>query len=135
MRGQEIEERIVRRRGRFMDRPHDGVKILRAGDPAKFWKFFQDRVRLRAHAAGDDDLAVFGERLADRIERLRLRAVEEAAGVDDDEIGALVLARQRIALGAEPGDDALGIDQRLRAAERNEAHRGCGGLGGVFGSH
>ena len=30
--------------------------------------------RLRAQAAGDDDLAVLGQRLADRVERLRLRA-------------------------------------------------------------
>ena len=28
---------------------------------------------------------------------------------------------QRIALGAQLGDDPLGIDQRLRAAERDEA--------------
>ena len=53
-----------------------------------------DLLRLRAHAAGDDDLAVLGQRLADGVERFRLRAVEEAAGVDDDEVGALVLARR-----------------------------------------
>jgi hypothetical protein len=46
-----------------------------------------------------------------------LGAVEKAAGVDDDEVGAVVLARQLIAFGAQPRDDALGIDQRLGAAE------------------
>ena len=72
------------------------------------------------------------ERLADGVERFRLGAVEEAAGVDDDEIGAGVLARKLIALGAQPRDDALAIDQRLRAAERDEAHFGGGGI--VVGS-
>ena len=43
---------------------------------------------LRAEAAGDDHLAVLGERLADRVERFGDRGVDEAAGVDDDEIGA-----------------------------------------------
>ena len=48
-------------------------------------------------------------RLADGAERFLLGAVEEAAGVDDDDVGAVVLARQLITLGAQPGDDALGI--------------------------
>ncbi len=61
-------------------------------------------------------------------ERLRLGAVEKAAGVDDNEVGADVLAGQLIALGAQAGDDPLAVDQSLRAAERDEAHfrRGCG---------
>src|SRR5262249_47207457 len=63
---------------------------------------------------------------ADRVERLRLGAVEEAAGIDDDEVRALVRTRELVALGAQPRDDALGIDQRLRAAERDEAHLGGG---------
>ncbi len=81
-----------------------------------------DRLGLGAHAAGDDDLAVLRQRLADRRERFRLRAVEEPAGVDDGEVGAVVLAGELVALRAQPRDDALGIDQRLGAAERDEAH-------------
>ena len=71
--------------------------------------------------------------VADGVERFRLRAVEKAAGVDDDEVGAVVLARELIALRAQPRDDALGIDQRLRAAERDEAHLGRGGIGFLVG--
>ncbi len=67
-------------------------------------------------------LPFVGERLADGGERLRLRAVEKAAGVDDHQIGAGVLAGELVALGAQPRDDALAVDQRLRAAERDEAH-------------
>ena len=44
--------------------------------------------RLGAEAAGDDDLAVLGERLADRVERFGDRGVDEAAGVDDHQVGA-----------------------------------------------
>src|SRR5580704_6376774 len=54
-------------------------------------------------------------------------AVEEAAGIDDGEVGAGMVARQLVALGAQPGDDALGIDQCLRAAERNEGNAGWSG--------
>ena len=51
-----------------------------------------DLLGLGAHAAGDDDLAVLRQRLADGVERFRLGAVEKAAGVDDHQVGALVLA-------------------------------------------
>jgi hypothetical protein len=64
----------------------------------------------RPQAAGDDDLAVFGERLADGAERLLDRGVDEAAGVDDDEVGARVAGRSRIALRAQAREDLLGID-------------------------
>ena len=67
-------------------------------------------------------------RRADGGEQFRLGAVEEAAGVDDDEIGAVVLARELVALRAQPRDDALGIDQRLGASERNKADFWRGGL-------
>jgi len=71
---------------------------------------------LDPQTAGDDHLAVLGERFADRVERLLDRGVDEAAGVDDDEVGAGVVGRGDVALGAKLGEDALGIDQRLRTA-------------------
>ena len=58
------------------------------------------------------------------LERLVARRIEEAAGVDDDEIGAVVLARDLVAFGAQPREDALGIDERLRASEADEADAG-----------
>ena len=76
---------------------------------------------LGAEAAGDDHLAVLGERFADRVERFGDGGVDEAAGVDDDEVGAFVGRRDRVALGAQLREDLLGIDERLRAAERDEA--------------
>ena len=109
--------------------------LLRAGDGEHAGMHGRDLFRLRAHAAGDDDLAVFGHGGADGVERFRLGAVEKAAGIDDGEIGAGMLARKFIALGAQPRDDALGIDQRLGAAERNEGNAGSAvHLRGFIGS-
>ncbi len=86
------------------------------------------RLFLDAHATRDDDAAVLGQGLADGVEALLLGAVEEAAGVDDHDVGAGVVGGDLVALGAELGDDALAVDQRLRAAERDEAdlRRGFG---------
>jgi hypothetical protein len=65
-------------------------------------------------APRDHDFAVLGERLADRLERLLDRGVDEAAGVDDDEVGTGVILGGFVALGAQLREDALGVDQRLR---------------------
>ena len=70
----------------------------------------KDALGFDAETAGDDDLAVLGQSLADRLEQFLLGTVEEAAGVDDDGVGAIIARRQLIALGAELSDDALGID-------------------------
>jgi hypothetical protein len=77
---------------------------------------------LNTQASGHHDLAVLGERLADRVERLLDRGVDEAAGVDDDEVGAGIARRGRVAFGAQLREDALGVDQSLGTAERNEAY-------------
>jgi hypothetical protein len=64
----------------------------------------------RPETPGDDDLAVLGERLADRAERLLDRGVDEAAGVDDDEVRARVARRGLVAFRAQAREDLLGID-------------------------
>ncbi len=79
-----------------------------------------DLLRLGAHAAGHDDLAVLGHGLADGLQGLGLGAVEEAAGVDDHHVRPVMLLGQLVALGAKLGDDALGIDQGLGAAQGYE---------------
>ena len=107
---------------RAMHRVDHALILLRAGDRQHLRKPVGDLLRLVTHAAGDDDLAVLVQRGADRGERFLLGAVEEAAGVDDDEIGSGMLAGELIAFRAQPRDDALAVDQRFRAAERDEAH-------------
>ena len=78
------------RRHRAMHGLDHALVLLRAGDGEHVRIVRDDLLGLRAHAAGDDDLAVLVKRLADRGQRLRLGAVEKAAGVDDHEVGALV---------------------------------------------
>ena len=108
--------------------------LLRAGNGEHLRVPRRDLLRLGAHATGHDHLAVVGECFADCGKRFRLRAVEEAASVDDGEIGPRVRAGKFISLGAQARDDALAVDQRLRTAEGDEAHLrralhgGCGML-------
>ena len=103
----QVEERIVLRRHRAMHGLDHALVLLRAGDRQHLRVGGRNALRLRAHAAGDDDLAVFLQRAADGCKRLRLGAVEKAAGVDDDDVRAGVFARELIALRAQPRDDAL----------------------------
>ncbi len=60
--------------------------------------------------------------IASRLSALAL--IEKPAGVDDHRIGALVIGRDRIALGPQAGQDAFAVDQRLGAAERDHADGG-----------
>ncbi len=128
-RRQQVEERIMRRRRHLMDRSDNAFVLLGSGDGEHVRIARGDLFRLGAHAAGDDDLAVLRQRRADRFERLRLRGLQKPAGVDDREIGARMGARELVALGAQSRDDALGIDQRLGAAEGDKAHLRRAGLG------
>jgi hypothetical protein len=73
-----------------------------------------------AQAAGDDNLAVLRQRFADGVQRLLDRRVDEAAGVDDDEIRAGVVGRGDVTLGPELGEDALRVYKCLGTAEGNE---------------
>ena len=88
---------------------------------------------LRTEAAGDDDTAVRGQRLADGVQAFLHRVVDEAAGVDDDQVGARERLAGVVALGAQLGQDQFGIGQRLRAAERNKADGGHGRRSGQAG--
>ena len=126
--GNEIDERIARRGRRGAHRLHHAFERLRAGDRRDVRESVADRVRLGPHAAGHDHFAVLVHRLADRGERFRFRAVEKAAGVDDDRVRAGMAARKLVALGAQPREDALAVDERLRAAERNEGNARRGAL-------
>ena len=123
LRRHEVRERIVRLRQMRVHRRHHFVRRVRPGDGQHLRVRFADEAAavFRAEAAGDDHLAVLRERLADGVERFGDGGVDEAAGVDDDEIGARVGPVDRVALGAQLREDHLRIDERLRAAERHEA--------------
>ena len=133
--GNQVDERIVRLRQMQMHVPHHLVRRVRPGDRKDLRMHFRDdivagRVLLRAEAAGDDHATVLGQRLADRVERLLHGRVDEAAGVDDHEVGAIVRLRRLVAFGAQLREDLLGVDERLRATERDESDARSGAHGG-----
>ena len=114
---------MARGRG-LVDRVHHALILLRTGDGEHIGEPFRDGFGFGPHAAGDDDLAIVFQGRPDGGEQFRLGAVEEPAGVDDDQVGPVMPAGQFITLRAQLRDDTLRIDQRLGAAERDEADRG-----------
>ncbi|MEY2720674.1 MAG: hypothetical protein RL597_119, partial [Pseudomonadota bacterium] len=89
----------------------------------------EDALRVGAEAAGDDHAAVLLQRLADGVQRFVDGRIDEAAGVDHHEVRGAVVGRDHVALGAQAGEDALGVDERLGAAEADESDLG------VFSGH
>ena len=71
-----------------------------------------------------DHFAVFADGFADGRERFGYGFVDEAAGVDDNEVGVVVVFADGVAVGADLREDAFGIDQRFRAAEADETDGG-----------
>ena len=78
------------------------------------------------HASNGDDRLARAVGLAapgvdDRVDRLLLRRVDEAAGVDDDHVGVIELGRELTAVIREQREIALAVDRVLVAAKRDEA--------------
>ncbi len=86
-----------------------------------------DLVLFGAKAASDDHLAVFGQGFADGFQRLLHRAVDKAAGVDDDQLGIVIAGHHVVPFGTQLGQDALGIDQVFGATQGDESY-----FGGLF---
>ena len=129
LRRHQLEEGRVRRRDGGVDRLQHRLVLVRPGDGHHLGVDARIADGVGAQAAGDDDLAVLLDRLADRLQRLGPRADQEAAGVDHDHVGRVVGRRDRVALGPQPGDDALGIDQGLGAAEAERSRPWAGSCG------
>jgi hypothetical protein len=79
-----------------------------------------NEIAFKTQTTRHHDLAVLGERLADGAQRLLDCRVDEAAGVDDDEVGAGVVGRGKVTLGPQLGEDALRVYKCLGTAEGNE---------------
>ena len=79
----------------------DLVILLWPGDREDLGEAGADHIGFFPHAAGDDHPAILCNRLADRLEALFLGRIEEAAGVDQDDIGAGIIGRHLIAVGAQ----------------------------------
>jgi len=77
---------------------------------------FSYQIFFKTQTPGNHDLAIFRECFADRVQRLLDRGVDEAAGVDNDEVGAGVIGRGDVTLSPELGEDSFGIYECFRAA-------------------
>ena len=76
------------------------------------------------------DLALFfaANCVVNHFERLVFRCFEEAAGVDDDRVGALIFVDEFETRLLEDAEHLLAVDKVLRAAEADETHTGDVGL-------
>ena len=84
-------------------------------------------------AAGYDDAACLAavlllvlDHLEDGVDGLLLGGVDEAAGVDDDDLGVFGSGGEFGAVVVEQAHHDLGVDEVLGATERNEAYFGAG---------
>ena len=105
---------------------HDFLHRMGAGHRQYLWVSLLHHVTLGTETAGDDYLAVFRQRFADGIQRFGHGAVNEATGIDYDQVGVVVGGHDVITLGPQLGKDLLGIDQGLGTAEADKADFGWG---------
>ncbi|MNN43050.1 hypothetical protein D3C81_1572660 [compost metagenome] len=129
LRRHQVDQRVVLglRRHHFMDGVDHLLVLLRTGDGQYARVHIADAVFGHTHAAGNDDLAVFGDGFADGVQRLGLGAVDEAAGVDHHYVGILIGGHDLVALHAQLGEDSFGIDGCLGASKAYESDFWGGG--------
>ena len=127
--GQQVDEWIGAGWHRGVHGIENLLVLVRAGHRQNPGMRAGDIIGLGPETAGDDHAAILGQRFADGFEALGLGAVEKAAGVDDHRVGAGVIGRNAIALGAQPREDALAVHQRLGAPQRDHSDRGLAGAG------
>ncbi len=118
----QVDEGVVLNvwRHHFMYRIDHLLVLLRAGNRQHAGMHAADVVFVHAHAAGDDYLAVLGDRLANGVQRFGLGAVDETAGIDHHHIGILVGRHDLVTLHAQLGEDAFRVDRCLGATQAHE---------------
>lgn len=105
-----------------MYRFHDTAIILRSGDCKDLRMNLANLLGALAQAAGDDNLAIGSHGLADDLQGFGRGGIYEAAGIDDNDIGVFIVRRKVIPFGPQLRQDAFGIDQSFRTAERYYAY-------------
>ena len=120
-------------RDRVSDQPplrelgHQAVQVRKAQEQVYLGDLLFELFLVALHQASDrhDGLdGAVGFQLGGgehRIDGLALRGVDEAAGVDEDDVGARQVGRHDGAVAHELGDQSLGVDRRLVAAEGDDA--------------
>ena len=133
LRRHEVKLGIMHRRQGVVNGAHHRLILMRARDRQNAGVGRANGISLDPVAAGDNHPPIFLHGLADGRKAFRLGTVKKAAGIDQHHIGIGIAGCYEIALGPKLGENALGIDQRLGATQRNEANFGdmCVHGGGV----
>ncbi len=125
----QVLEWIMRFGQRRVHRVHHRVQRVRPGNCQYLGMRLADHIGPGAEATSHNHLAVFRQGLTNRFKRFLHRGIDEPAGVHHHHVGIVVAADDAVAFGPQLGQDALGIDSRLRAPERDESDsRRAGGL-------
>ena len=124
LRRHQIHERIVRPREMGVDRRHDVLAGVRSGHRQHARMQVAHYVALRTQTAGHDHPAVFGQRLADDLQRFRHRRVDKTTGIHHHQIRRLIRGYQIVTLGSQTSQDLFGIHQRLGATEADKPDLG-----------
>jgi len=112
----------------------DGFELAGADYGVYFGDVLLDFVAVALdEAAGDDDATRFAavlllvlDHLEDGVDGLLLGGVDEAAGVDDDDLGVFGARGELGSVVVEETHHDLGVDEVFGAAERDEAYLGAG---------
>ena len=112
----------------------DGFEFTGADYGVYFGDVLLDLVAVALYeAAGYDDATRFAavlllvlDHLEDGVDGLLLGGVDEAAGVDDDDLGVFSAGSEFGSVVVEQAHHDLGVDEVLGAAERDEAYFGAG---------
>ncbi len=134
LRRHQIDEGIVQGWHGLVHRIDDLLILMGARDGQHTGMSVANAALLDTEATRDDNTPVGGHGLPDRVQALLLGAVEKAARVDYDHIGAAVVLRDQVAFRAQLRDDSLAVDECLGAAKRHEADLGHAGLAGAGGA-
>ena len=127
--GHEFVPGVVRARQRLFDHGEHFVNTVGPRHAQNLGHTLGDEVRtvffgFAAQAAANNDAAVFFKRFGNCLQAFFNGFIDEAAGVDDDEVGVLIGRADAVAARAQLRHNTLGVDERLRAAERNKADDG-----------
>ena len=132
----QVDKRVMRLGQVGVHGIHHLLRRMRAGHGQHLGMHLAHQVaavgaRLGAQATGDDHPAVLGQRLADRVQALAHGIVDEAAGIDDHQIGTGQRLGGLVTLGAELRQDQFGVGQCLGTTQADESdRRRLGGGGG-----
>ena len=103
----EVGIRIGRLGEMVVDCTHHLFILMRSRDREHARMLRLDTIGLHTQTARYDHLAILRHRFANGLQTFLLGAIEEAAGVNQHQIGIGVVAGQAIALGAQTANDPL----------------------------